>query len=347
MTEETHKMEWLLFFYSIPATPVNNRVKIWRKLVKTGAVQLKGGVYVLPYTEEHHEALQWMLAELPGLKGEGLLVRTDSIEPLQPREIIALFNEQRHPQYQEIAGKIDEFSGRIRNLRKGGKDKKATSLFRQFEKIQTDFHAVRQRDFFRSEFGLNVATRINALRKQLEELSAVEKGRKGFASTGLSLPDSSRIKKFSGLTWLTRRRPFVDRMASAWLIRRFIDNQATFAFRDEAELQELSSELEVSYDVRGGDFTHIDELCTFEVLLRSFGLAAKELGYLAGIVHDIDIKDGKFAAPEAQVIEMIIKGIRNRALPDSETLEQGMAIFEALYLSITEKPQEGVTVCQA
>lgn len=346
MTKETRKLEWLLFFYSIPATPVNNRVKIWRKLVKTGAVQLKGGVYVLPYTEEQHEALQWMLAELPGLKGEGLLVKTNSIEPLQPQEIIALFNEQRRPQYQEIAGKIDDFSGRIRNLRKGGKDKKATSLFRQFEKIQAEFQTVRHRDFFQSEFGLNVEAQINALRQQLEELSAVAKTRKGSASTGLSLPDSSRIKKFSGLTWLTRRRPFVDRMASAWLIRRFIDNQATFAFRDEAELKDLRSEHEVSYDVRNGDFTHLDDLCTFEVLLKSFGLAAKELDYLAGIVHDIDIKDGKFAAPEAQVIEMLIKGIRNRALPDSETLEQGMAIFEALYLFITEKPQNGVTLCQ-
>lgn len=337
MTKETNKLEWLLFFYSIPATPVNNRVKIWRKLVKTGAVQLKGGVYILPYMEEQHEALQWMLAELPGLQGEGLLVKTDSIEPLQPQEIIALFNEQRRPQYQEIAGKIDDFSGRIRNLRKGGKDKKATSLFRQFEKIQAEFQSVRQRDFFQSEFGLNVEAQINALRKQLEELSAVEKGQKGTASAGLPLPNGRRLRDFSGLTWITRKRPFVDRMASAWLIRRFIDNQATFAFRDEAELKDLSNEREISYDVRGGDFTHIDDLCTFEVLLKSFGLAEMQLDYLAGIVHDIDIKDGKFAPPEAYVIEMIIKGIRSRALPDSETLEQGMAIFEALYLSIAEK----------
>jgi hypothetical protein len=256
---------------------------------------------------------------------------------LQPQEIIALFNEQRHPHYQEIAKKIDEFSGRIRNLRKGGQDRKATSLFRQYEKIQTEFQAVRQRDFFKSEFGLNVAAQLNALRKQLEELTAADRDRKRTASAHLSLLDGHRITNFSGLTWLTRRRPFVDRMASAWLIRRFIDNQATFAFRDEAELKDLSSAHEVSYDIRGGDFTHIDDLCTFEVLLKSFGLTEKTLDYLAGIVHDIDIKDGKFGAPEAHGIEMIVKGIRNRALPDLETLEQGMAIFEALYFSMAEK----------
>lgn len=329
------QLKWLLFFYSIPASPVNNRVKMWRKLVKTGAVQLKGGVYILPYTEEHQEALQWMLAELPGLKGEGLLVKTDTIEPLKQEDIIALFNDQRLPQYQEIVKKIDEFSGRLRNLRKGGKDKKAISLFRQYEKIMAEFQTVQQRDFFQSDTGKNVAAQLGALRKQLEEFSAVEKDHPGSILT--PLPNGRNITSFFGLTWLTRKRPFVDRMASAWLIRRFIDEQATFAFRDEPELKDLSDEREVSFDVRNGDFTHIDDFCTFEVLLKSFGLTEKGLTYLAEIIHDIDMKDRKFSAPEAHVIEMIIKGIRNRALPDGETLEQGMAIFEALYLSITEK----------
>jgi hypothetical protein len=328
-------LSWLLFFYSIPATPVKNRVKMWRKLLKSGAVQLKGGVYILPYAEEHHEALQWMLAELPGLKGEGLLLRTDSIEPLQQDDIVALFNEQRQPQYQEIVKKIDEFSGRLRNLRKGGKDKKDTSLFRQFEKIQAEFQAVEHRDFFQSEMGKDVATQLGILRKQLEDFSVVDKGRKGSIAT--PLPNGRNITNFSGLTWLTRKRPFVDRMASAWLIRRFIDSRATFLFKDESELKQLTSTLEVSYDVRNGDFTHVDDLCTFEVLTKSFGLADEGLNTLSRIVHDIDIKDGKFSAPEAYVIEMIIKGIRNRDLPDSETLEQGMAVFEALYLSITQK----------
>ena len=333
--KEDDEFKWLLFFYSIPATPVNNRVKIWRKLQKTGAVQLKGGVYILPDKEEHHEVLQWMLAELPGLKGEGVLVKTDTIEPLQPKEIVALFNEQRQPEYKEIVTKIEDFSGRIRNLRKGGRDKKNTSLFKQFEKIQTDFQAVQQRDFFQSATGSEVAAQIGDLRNQLEELSAVKKGQKG--SILPSLPNGRKITSFSGLTWVTRKRPFVDRMASAWLIRRFIDVEATFAFRNENELQDRTSDLEVSYDVRNGDFTHIDDLCTFEVLTKSFDLTDKGLDALCRIVHDIDIKDGKFAAPEAHVIEMIIKGIRNRALSDGETLEQGIAIFESLYLSITEK----------
>ncbi|MBU1565958.1 MAG: chromate resistance protein [Proteobacteria bacterium] len=327
-------LKWLLFFYSIPATPVKNRVKIWRKLQKTGAVQLKGGVYVLPYLEDNHEALQWMLAELPGLKGEGLLVTTETIEPLQQQEIIALFNEQRHLQYQEVGKKIDELSGRIDNLRKGGKDKKSISLFRQFEKIQADFHTVHNRDFFKSESGQSLVGRLQALKGQLETLTAIKKGTRTFAGNVLS--KGIKIEKYSNLRWVTRKRPFVDRMACAWLIRRFIDPQATFVFRDEGDLKNLKGANEVAFDVRYGDFTHFEDLCTFEVLLKSFGLTANGLNALAAIVHNIDIKDEKFSAPEIQGIEMLLRGIRKKALSDNETLEQGIEVFEALYLSLTE-----------
>ena len=327
-------LEWLLFFYSIPANPVNNRVKIWRKLVKTGAVQLKGGVYILPYSEERHEALQWLLAELPGLKGEGLLLRTDSIEPLQQPAIIALFDEQRRQQYQELAGKVDEFAGRLRNLQKGGRDRKTTSLFRQYDKLQADLLTIRQRDFFDSEAGRELSERLGALRRSLEELGTTD--RKTGDQGPATLLNGQAIADFTGMTWLTRRRPFVDRMASAWLIRRFIDPGAVFAFRDEAEMQGSRGEREVSFDVRQGDFTHVDDLCTFEVLVQSFGLADHGLARLGEIVHDIDIKDGRFAAAEAPTVELIFRGIRNRNLPDPEALEQGMAVFEALYLSLSE-----------
>ncbi|KAB2927773.1 MAG: chromate resistance protein [Leptonema illini] len=331
---QSNNLNWLLFFYTIPANPVNNRMKIWRKLVKTGAVQLKGGVYILPYSEERHEALQWLLAELPGLKGEGLLLRTDSIEPLQQHEIIAFFDGQRRQQYQELAGRVDEFTGRLSNVQKGGADRKQTSLFRQYDRLAADLLAIRQRDFFDSETGRELSERLAALRRSMEELNTA--GRRNGDRQPATLLNGRNIADFTGLTWLTRRRPFVDRMASAWLIRRFIDPGAAFAFRDEEGLAQTRGEREVSFDVRQGDFTHVDDLCTFEVLVQSFGLADRGLSRLAGIVHDIDIKDGKFAAAEAPTVEMIIRGIRNRDLPDEEALEQGMAVFEALYLSLSE-----------
>jgi hypothetical protein len=332
--ENVQTLKWLLFFYSIPATPVNNRVKIWRKLQKTGAVQLKGGVYILPYREDNHEALQWLLSELPGLKGEGLLVTTETIEPLQRQEIIALFNEHRHLQYQAVGEKVEELSGRIDNLRKGGKDRKTTSLFRQYEKIQADFIEVQHRDYFQSEAGLSLAGRLQTLKNQLEALTAIEKGPRSLA-TGTLLAHR-QVDDFYGRQWITRKRPFVDRMACAWLIRRFIDPQAVFVFRDEEEQKVQKESNQVSFDIRNGDFTHIEDLCTFEVLQKSFDLADKGLDHIAAIVHDIDIKDRKFAVPETRGVEMILKGIRNKGLSDGETLEQGIPVFEALYLSITE-----------
>ncbi len=332
--KDIQTLKWLLFFYSIPATPVNNRVKIWRKLQKTGAIQLKGGVYILPYREDNHEALQWMLSELPGLCGEGILVTTETIEPLQQQEIIALFNEHRHLQYQEVGKKIDELSGRIDNLRKGGKDQKAISLFRQFEKIQADFHTVHNRDFFQSESGQSHASRLQALKDQLEALTAIKKGSKRIAGNELS--GGKKLEEYRNLQWVTRKRPFVDRMACAWLIRRFIDPHATFAFGDEGEFKAQKGANQISFDVRDGDFTHIEDLCTFEVLVSSFALTTKGLSQIAAVVHDIDIKDRKFAAPETHGVEMILKGIRNKQLSDSDTLEQGIAVFEALFLSLSE-----------
>ena len=167
-------------------------MKIWRKLVKTGAVQLKGGVYILPYSEEHHEALQWLLAELPGLKGEGLLLRTDSIEPLQQREIIALFDGQRRQQYQELAGRVDEFAGRLRNLQKGGRDRKPTSLFRQYDRLQADLLSIRQRDFFDSEAGRELSERLAALRRRMEDLNTAGRRSGGRATRPPTWPHPLR-----------------------------------------------------------------------------------------------------------------------------------------------------------
>ena len=327
--------EWLLFFYTIPASPVNSRVKVWRKLIKAGAVQLKGGVYILPYNDEHREALQWLLAELPAMQGEGLLVGTADIEPLQHHEIIELFNEQRREQYREIAERIETFTGRIQNVRKGGKEKKSTSLFKQYEKIQAEFQSVQRLDFFRSRRGQELAEDIAAIRRQLDELSAAVQGRT--KQINAVLPGKNRAENFAGLIWVTRKRPYVDRMACAWLVRRFIDPQAAFSFKEEGELAGINREKEVSFDVRNGVFTHIDDQCTFEVLLQSFAIQDKAVQRMAQNVHDIDMKDDKFQTLESRGIEMILKGIRNRALSDGETLEQGIAVFEALFASLVEK----------
>jgi hypothetical protein len=142
----------------------------------------------------------------------------------------------------------------------------------------------------------------------------------------------ARIEDYQHKTWVTRKRPFVDRFASAWLIKKFIDKNASFDFIDEKDLDNKNKNV-IPFDIRGGRFTHAGNLCTFEVLMKSFGLKDRTMRKIAEIVHELDLKDDKFRAPEAKGIEDILSGIRKTAKDDHESLEKGISIFEMLYES--------------
>jgi len=140
------------------------------------------------------------------------------------------------------------------------------------------------------------------------------------------------IDDYQDKTWATRKKPFVDRFASAWLIKKFIDKNASFTFIDEKDLENMSKDV-IPFDIRGGRFTHEGDLCTFEVLTKSFNLKDKTLRKIAEIVHELDMKDEKFRTPEAKGIEDILSGIRKTVKDDHEALRKGMTIFELLYVS--------------
>jgi hypothetical protein len=142
----------------------------------------------------------------------------------------------------------------------------------------------------------------------------------------------AELNDYQGKVWVTRKNPFVDRMASAWLIKRFIDPKASFAFIDERDIASLDN-TSVAYDVRGAAFTHVGDLCTFEVLVKSFGIKDKAVKRIAEIVHDLDVKDNKYHKPETAGVEDILAGIRKTAKNDTDGLERGMAVFEMLYQS--------------
>jgi len=135
---------------------------------------------------------------------------------------------------------------------------------------------------------------------------------------------------YHGRTWATRRHPFVDRMACAWLIKHSIDPDAVFEFIDEDGKNSLPPST-IVFDMSGGEFTHSGDLCTFEVLLRVFGLKDKALKQIAETVHDLDMKDGKYQSQEALGVERILTGIRKTAIDDADALLQGIQVFEMLY----------------
>jgi len=319
-------ISWLLFFYSLPSKPVRNRMTIWRKLLKAGALSFKGSVYMLPNTEEHHEFLTWLVSEVLSLKGEGSFVHVDKIETIDSRQIISLFNQQRETDYQRILKECDHIERKITSTRIGGASQDKKNITNQIRKCQKDFEDIRKIDFFISKKGLEVGRRLERIVETLNSLlgTGIEK------HSGTIAP--ARIEDYKHKTWATRKRPFVDRFASAWLIKKFIDENASFTFIGEKDLDNVAKDV-IPFDIRGGRFTHAGDLCTFEVLMKSFSLKDKTLRKIAEIVHELDLKDDKFRTSEAKGIEDILSGIRKTAKDDHESLEKGISIFEMLYES--------------
>ncbi|MBI5639445.1 MAG: chromate resistance protein [Nitrospirae bacterium] len=319
---------WLLFFYSVPSKPVSSRMRIWRKLAKAGAVQLKGAVYILPFSDEHHEFLQWLVSDIAAMKGEAVVVSIEKIDTMNDSEVTALFDQQRAGEYKALQKSFDDIERRVGSIKKGAKPQNSKAIAEQFARLRKDFETVRKIDFFASASGSALGNRIMQIHA---DLSRIVSGAEARHQKPPALVTQSPAD-YRNRTWITRERPFVDRMASAWLIKRFIDPDAAFDFIDEKDMDKIDKSF-VTFDIRGGDFTHSGDMCTFEVLMKSFGLRDKTLKKMAEIIHDLDMKDDKFHAVEAKGMEHILEGIRRTAKNDLDALEKGMTIFEMLYAS--------------
>jgi len=315
---------WLLFFYSVPSKPVSNRMRIWRRLLKAGAVKFKGAAYLLPYGDDHYECYQWLVTEVTAMEGEAALVRVDQFEKIKDDEIIQLFNRQRESDYRIVEKMLDEIENKIQDVKKMGRGINDKKLPLQLSGCVKEFEEIRNRDFFLSETG-------HVLKKKIEILqSEIKKTAEPYSKNHNAIIAHKSIRDYQERTWVTRKRPFVDRMASAWLIRKFIDQKAVFGFIDEKDLRNQNRDT-TAFDIVGGEFTHNGVHCTFEVLAKAFNIKDKIVKKIAGIVHELDLKDEKFSSPEVKGIEAILSGIRRTSNNDTDALENGMAIFEMLY----------------
>ena len=319
--------EWLLIFYSVPAHPVSGRMRIWRRLAKAGAVQLKGAVYILPANDEHQELFQWIIGEVKSVGGDGSFVRTSRIETLSDAEVRGLFNDHRDAEYRELDKVIDGLDRKVQSSRKSAVAGVREGVSGPLAASRKTYDEIAGRDFFTSPRGKETGKRLQSLEAALKGLR--EPGSTKPAPLARKAPKAYRRK-----VWVTRRRPFIDRMASAWLIRRFVDPEATFRFIDEKEPASLARG-EIAFDMQGGEFTHRGELCTFEVLVRSFGIKDRAVRKIAEMVHDLDLKDDKYGNAAASGIEEVLTGIRKTGRDDADMLDKGMAVFEMLYRSRT------------
>ena len=318
---------WLLLAHQLPTRPSNASVKTWRRLRDIGAVATRNSVYVLPNTEQCREDFEWIRSEIVALGGHATVFAADALDRDGAEDIVAAFQRSREAEYRTL---IRE-SGRLLRTTRGKRPvaSAARDALRRFVHGLRERLTEIERIDFASAAGRQEAASVVA---RLERLCA---GRTPGPTT--DGPPSLSVGQFQGRRWATRPRPGVDRMASAWLIRRFIDAKAIFAFVDQPAASDIP------FDMYTGEFSHQGSSCTFETMAQRFGLTGPAIVRLGHIVHDLDMKETRYASQEAPVVGRMVEGLRQLYPDDQTLLQQGITMFEALARSFeaadaTEKP---------
>jgi hypothetical protein len=304
--------------HQLPAQPSNLRVRTWRRLQQLGAIAVKQAVYVLPDSPAAREDFEWLKTEIEASGGQATLFTADTVETWSSDELIQEFRRAREDDYAALSRALDRSLAAAR--RKRAPRRSRQSALRMVETFRQRLTVVEAIDFFASAGRDRAATLIGELQKAL----AGETRADGDRSSAQRTRDA-----YVGRTWVTRPRPGIDRMGSAWLIKRFIDSEARFGFVD----QPPTSGNAIPFDMFGVEFTHQGDWCTFETLVHRFAIADPAVHRLGGIVHDLDLKDARFGAPEAAAVGAMIEGLQALYPDDHVLLEQGMTMFEALYRS--------------
>ena len=296
-------LAWLLLLVRLPATHSAARVAIWRKLKKSGAIQIQTSTYVLPDDPPRYEAFQWLTQHIRDAGGDATLVRAREIEGFTNERLIEMFNAARAREYASLREMIRPLVASARRTSNvGGK----------LDRIRKQYREIRQTDFF----GSPKAKDLEMMLRRLE-------GAQPRSKTQPKLEP----RDFRGRVWLTRPQPEIDRVGSAWLIHKFINSKAKFVFA----VKRPANRRVFTFDMLGGDFSHDGDDCTLETLIRRFGIQDKAARNIAEMVHDADLDDDKFQRNECIGIDRVLKGWAKQGLPDKEILRRGFECFDALY----------------
>ena len=330
------KPQWILLIHLLPPKPTNLRVRIWRKLQKLGAVAIKSSVYVLPATDKTHEDFQWLKQEIESAGGEASVFKAASVEGTTDQEIIAAFRKARDDEFAAVAAEFDGLTGAIREQSRG-KHLSAGRLSAhetEIDRLHSELERIAANDFFTAT---GRAAAFAAYERCHKELRAAQ-GPKANTPSSDAKRGKLDVARYQGQRWVTRRNLHIDRLASAWLIKQFIDKRPRFYFVAEGETIDGA----IPFDMFGAEFTHHGEDCTFETMLKRFGLTEnKGLREIAEIVHDVDLKDDKFHRLEAAGINATIDGLSKVLRDDRKLLQQTGVVFDGLHALLskdTEKP---------
>jgi hypothetical protein len=303
---------WLLLIHQLPSKPAYFRVKIWRRLQQIGAVAVKSAVYALPASAETQEDFEWLRKEIVEGGGEAVICEAKLVDGLTDAQVRELFDAARDAAYEAITRETQS----LRRAAESAETETRADLRAQLLRLRKRLTEIVAIDFF----GANGRESAEGL------LAAMEEGLKENEMTE-EQPIAAPLN-LKRRVWVTRKGVHVDRIACSWLIRRFIDPDATFRFVAKDYTPRRG---ELRFDMFEGEFTHEGDRCTFEVLLSRAGLDDPALQAVAEVVHDIDLKDGKFGCEEATGIAHLIAGIGIAHDDDMQRIAAGAPLFDNLY----------------
>jgi hypothetical protein len=300
-------VSWLLLTFTLPTKRASQRVEVWRKLQRYGTVPLGNSGYLLPGNPTNEERFQWLATAIRKYGGDASIVHVRSIDNISTPQLVGRFAEARAREYQELIHELQKFSSMPVQKQAIGRLSRLRSRFQEIVEI----------DFF-----------DNPIQKRVRELLA----RADEARGPKRMLNSAQInpQDYKNRVWVTRPRPGVDRSASAWLIRRFIDKKARFTFASEENVPRNA----VPFDMFHGGFGHRGDYCTFETLQNDFRIRDRRVKVISEVIHDADLADGKFGRKEGYGIDEVLKGWARQRISDQELLDRGMQLIEGLYHSL-------------
>jgi hypothetical protein len=319
---KTRTAAWLLLITNLPGHNPTLRMRIWRTMKSAGAGLLRDGAYLLPQSDRSREILEEQATEIRSAGGAAHLLAFDADSPEQTNEFTALFD--RTAEYAEVIERLDAFKGQLPK-----QDEPAAR--QQLAAIGREVAAIVARDFFAGE-----------PRKQIESAMAnAEAALNARFAPDEPHPSHRKLrhrdrKEYRGRTWATRERLWIDRVASAWLIRRFIDPEANFLWLKRPK---DCPKRAVGFDFDGAEFTHVDSKVTFEVLLASFDLEQDPgLMRLGALVHHLDV--GGIPTAEGPGFATIMAGARTLQQDDDALLKAITPVLDSLYAGYMSPPKK-------
>ena len=314
--------KWLLLIHQIPPKPDYFRVKIWRRLQRLGAVAIKNSVYVLPCGEQASEDFQWVLREITAGGGDAAVCEARFVDGLTDQQVESLFHQARDADFAQIAAEARRLIDGLPAGRPAAGDRRT--------RTRADLARLRKRLAEAAAIDHLLAPGRAEAERQLAALEQRLRASAGAApSTAAAARKSAPGNAYARRCWVTRKGIHIDRMASAWLIRRFIDPAARFKFVPATGYR--PSPRDVRFDMFEAEFTHEGEQCTFEVLIARFGIKDAALRPISEIVHDIDLKDSRYGREETTGIDRLVAGVAMAHRLDDARLERGAALFDDLY----------------